>query len=186
MRVLQYVEEDDRFTPTAKVWLETRWAAEAVRRRHLEHLHRRLYWLVQVLSIGGAVALPTLITLGRTQPGARDAALWLSLVVALATVIERVFRFGPRWHLYRVGADQLGREGWAYLMELAPYDTSQDPPESPERRFRRFQVRVEELISDFNSGYVRYGIPVLPSAKPATGADEGVGASAKDPSGVSI
>jgi len=107
MRVLEYAAQDEAVTPTARVWLETRWAAEAVRRRHLEHRHRRLYWLVQVVSFGGAVSLPTLITLGGKHPSVQSAALWLSLAVALATVIERVFRFGPRWHLYRVGADQL-------------------------------------------------------------------------------
>jgi hypothetical protein len=139
-----------------KIWLK-RFLSEVQRRRALEKHYRQLFWITQFAALGGAVALPPLVTASSSVPWLRGLTIGISLIVALATVAERIFRLGPRWRLYRWGADTLVQEGFSFFEALGPYNGL-----APLTGLPLFIQRVEVLIADFQRLYLLDLDAVLP------------------------
>ncbi|WP_262061971.1 DUF4231 domain-containing protein [Streptomyces sp. STR69] len=142
-----------------KIWLE-RILAEAYRRRAWEKRNRRLFLTTQSAILSGAVLLPALVTASAEIRWVRYASIIVSLLVAIATIADRILRPGPRWRLYRWGADMLSGEAFRFFSELDPYKGL-----APSDRFSLFLGRFEELAIDFHNRYREDIDETLPKEK---------------------
>ena len=114
-------------------WMEAR-AAKA----------QRLYYRLRLVTVVGAVAVPTLLSLtvygGSLDDVVKVVALCVSLLVAVCAAVEGFFQFGQRWRSLTEALERLKTEGWLLLdsrtlrgVELAQRDV---------RRVRRSRRRV--------------------------------------------
>jgi Protein of unknown function (DUF4231) len=130
-----------------KLWLE-RILAEAFRRRGWEKRNRRVFFLTQSSILSGAVLVPTLITVGTEISWVRYVAIVVSVAVAVASIADLLLRPGPRWRIYRWGADVLSGEIFRFFSELPPYREL-----AAADRFPLFLERFDLLVVDFHERY---------------------------------
>jgi hypothetical protein len=136
-------------TPEQSEWLTKRWHRRLTDMRKNETHNRVLFYVVQSVALGGTVVLPPLISLGSRTGAARSTAIVISILVALATVLERVIRFGPRWRLCRRTADQMTLHGWQFFEQLQPYRMA-----DRDARLRLFQHNIEALMESYSRDYL--------------------------------
>ena len=147
-----WVEEFSRensVSPATSAWFERRFLDELDRRRGLERTWRRVFWLTRYIILSGSLVLPVLITAGKTITWLNLAAIVISIIVALATAMEALFRSGRKWRLYRQGADQISSEGAAFFQALGVYAQS-----DPLKRLQIFKEHIEANIKDLHESYV--------------------------------
>jgi hypothetical protein len=145
----EYVDTIGMPTPV-EVWFEQRVINELNRRRALERNWRNLFWAARYLVLTGSLVLPVLITAARTTPWMNTAAVVLSIVVALCTGLDLLLHTGPKWRMYRLGADQIATEATAFFQGIAPYGEG-----GAEQRLNLFQQRMEELQAEFFRTYLK-------------------------------
>jgi hypothetical protein len=118
------------------VWMERRAAAA-----------QRWYYGLRLTAILGGVTIPALVGWQGTATAAmaaRVAAAILGVVVAAASAVEGLYRFGERWGRYRRSAEALKSEFWQMSQLGGPYR------EFPTDRaaFPIFVERVEQILRD--------------------------------------
>jgi Protein of unknown function (DUF4231) len=136
--------------PDARVYLTARWAAQVERAARNVGNNKRNYYLARIPAVVGALVLPALTTPSVDAAWIRWAAWLTSLIVAVATGVESVFRFGSRWRLYRMLLDSLRAEAWAFQFSLAPAYSNT----APDRGVRTFLTRCEDILSRHGDSYV--------------------------------
>lgn len=102
----------------------------------------------------GAVIVPVLVGFNLTSSGAvvsRGVAFGLSVLVAVTTTLLEVFRYGPRWKLYKRSTDAMVNEGWYYAEGRGDYGHLQEGAE----RFNRFVDRIETVLAQYTEGYMQ-------------------------------
>ncbi len=98
---------------------------------------------LQVLIGAGSVAVPVLLQL--PEPWNKTSVI-VSLIVAVAAVVENVKKYGDNWRSYRRAAENLSREKSLYDVQGGPYKASKRP-------FARFVERCEEVIAQQNGQF---------------------------------
>jgi hypothetical protein len=149
-------------------YLKERWRPQVVHAEDRVKWNRNKYFALRLPTVLGAVSLPPLASPTVEAPWARWAALVISLVVALCTAVEGLFRFGNRWRLYRRMLDELRREGWSYAYKIGDYEREETAT------FSTFVDRSEDILrrygEEFITDVVVLGGPPQPttSTQPAT------------------
>lgn len=135
--------------PATGVWFDRRFLDELDRRRGLERTWRKVFWLTRYAILSGSLALPVLITAGKSIAWLNLTGIIVSIIVALATAMEALLRSGRKWRLYRQGADKMSSEGVAFFQVLGVY-ADVDPAE----RLHTFKERIESNIKDLHESYI--------------------------------
>jgi hypothetical protein len=115
---------------------------------------RRYYSLRMITGVGSAVvaSLAGAATLGATVGRvARIAVFAFGLLIAMATGIEQLFRYGERWQHYRQQAEMLKTEGWLYLQLAGPYKAD---GATHQTALPAFAERIEDLLKADVDTYV--------------------------------
>jgi hypothetical protein len=100
----------------------------------------------------GALLVPILATAGATTAKAgpwRWATVAVSVIVALCTAIDQVYRPASRWRLARATRSALEAEGWAFLQRTGKYGNQDD-----EACFASFFDAVEGLWREYEQVYL--------------------------------
>jgi len=119
-------------------------------------------WL-RVLTVVGGAMIPALVGLRELQllRGAEGlfavAAIIVSLVVAICTGLEGVFRCGEIWREKRMATELLVSEGFSFLQLTGPYAQL-----THQSGFKLFAQNVEELIRHEIKDYVVATTPQQP------------------------
>ena len=141
-------------------YLSLRWRPRILAAKDAVGTHKRNYYLWRLPVVLGAVILPSLTNPTVQSPWARWAALVVSLVVAAATGVENLFRFGNRWRLYRQLLDEQRYEGWACRFAVGAYRTKVKPVD-----FAIFVRRTEDIIRRYCEEYVTDVLVLVASRK---------------------
>jgi hypothetical protein len=112
-------------------------------------------WL-RVLIVAGGALIPALVGLRELEQ--LQSVAWLfaiasiiaSLVVAICTGLESVFRCGEIWREKRMAAELIKSEGFSFLQLTGPYAQYKTHHEG----FRLFAQNVEDLIRHEIKDYV--------------------------------
>lgn len=104
------------------------------------------------LIIGiGSVTVPVLVGIqigeGQVQQVLSVITIVISLIVAIATAIENVMKYGDSWRNYRAATEELQREKTMYDTLSGPYRRSTNP-------FRLFVERCEGVIEKQNGRWI--------------------------------
>jgi hypothetical protein len=135
-------------------YITVRWGCELARAELNERRSRHKFYAARTVAVIGAVILPALIGLqldGTAAEAVRWTAFAVSLVVAIATALEQLFRNGQRWRLYRGKRDELRAIGWRWTTRIGSTD------QAGRRRapsFDRFARDVEEIIDRYDDRYL--------------------------------
>jgi hypothetical protein len=129
-----------------RAYLQERWLGQVTYLGRAAQSAQRRYFTLRLVAILGGVTIPALVGLNVGQDGERPVQ-WLTfalgLLVAAAVALEEFFRYGDRWRHYRLQAELLRGEGWAFLQLAGPsyrrFSTHADA-------FRLFVARAEETI----------------------------------------
>jgi hypothetical protein len=143
--VLRTADVDEK----TRGYLETRWAAQVQRATHNVGSNKRNYYTLRIPAVVCALVLPAVTNPTVDAEWMRWAAWVLSVVVAVATGLESVFRYGNRWRLYRKLLDSLRNEAWAFQMSLGPEYTADQSAAA-----RTFITRCEEILARHGDSYV--------------------------------
>ena len=133
-----------------RVYLRARWAAQVERAARSMGNNKRNYYFARIPAVVGAVVLPALTTPTVDVEWIRWSAWVTSIIVAVATGVESVFRFGARWRIYRLLLDSLRAEAWAFQFALTPDYASVEPSE----RAPMFLTRCEDILARHRDSYV--------------------------------
>jgi hypothetical protein len=141
-RLVAYTDLDDR----QRDFFTARWLEQVVWMEERAVKSQRLYYRLRLVTVVGAVTVPTLLGLavygGSLEDVAKVVALCTSLLVAVCAAVEGFFQFGQRWRSYRGTLERLKTEGWLFLEQAGPYAESN----SHSATYAAFAARVEELI----------------------------------------
>ncbi len=132
-----------------EVWFRHRFCEGTDRLRSLENKWRKIFWSTRYLILSGSLTLPVLITASRSIQWLNPVGVVVSVLVALATGAEVLLGTGPKWRLYRQGADRMSEEGAAFFTQLGIYAVP-DPVE----RLHLFQEQTESHIHEFHGSYL--------------------------------
>ncbi len=132
-------------------WLER--AATGSRRGH--------YLMRLIAAVGGVIvtSMSSAEVLGDPPDAVRWILLGTSLAVGIALALDGFLNLGERWRHYRRAAETLKSQGWRLVQRTDPYSNLSDTDAA-----RAFAGRVEDLIGEETSGYVRG--PARPAAAP--------------------
>jgi len=133
-----------------RVYLRARWAGQVERAARSMGNNKRNYYTARIPAVVGAVVLPALTTPTVDVEWIRWTAWITSIVVAVATGVESVFRFGARWRIYRLLLDSLRAEAWAFQYVL----TSEYKDAEPQDRVQVFLTRCEDILARHRDSYV--------------------------------
>ncbi len=141
-RLVAHTDLDDR----QRDFFTSRWLEQVVWMEERAAKAQRLYYRLRLVTVVGAVTVPTLLGLtvygGSLEDVVKVAALVVSLLVAVCAAVEGFFQFGQRWRSYRGTLERLKTEGWLFLEQAGPYAGSSSHSET----YAAFAARVEELI----------------------------------------
>jgi hypothetical protein len=136
---------------------------------------KRLHQRFQIISAVGSVAVPPLIGLNaigsQVQTAMTVLTILVSSLVAAASAVENVKKYGDNWRSYRSAAEELLREKSLYDVYSGPYRKSDKP-------FLLFVERCEDVIAKQNGNWV--GLkeeqpPTSPRGPQGTTAEDGLG-----------
>jgi hypothetical protein len=147
------IETVGDLTESERQYLEQRWRPQVVQAKKRVAGNRKSYFGWRLPAVLGSVALPPLASPTVDATWARWAALVVSLVVAVCTGIEALFRFGNRWRLYRRLLDELRGEGWAFAHRLEKRYQDGTGTDSPSR-FQVFAGRSEDILRRYGEEYI--------------------------------
>ena len=141
-RLVAHTDLDER----QRDFFTSRWLEQVVWMEERAAKFQRLYYRLRLVTVVGAVTVPTLLGLavygGSLEDVAKVVAICVSLLVAVCAAVEGFFQFGQRWRGYRGTLERLKTEGWLFLEQAGPYAASSSHSES----YASFAARVEELI----------------------------------------
>lgn len=131
----------------ARRYLNARWLDQLVWMEGRSAGAQRWYYALRLTAILGGVAIPALVGwqgASTAATAARVAAGLLGVVVAAASAVEGLYRFGERWEHYRRGAEALKAEFWRMTQLGGPYR------DFPDHRaaFPIFVDRVEQILQE--------------------------------------
>jgi hypothetical protein len=113
------------------------------------------YQWLRILTVVGGAMIPALVGLRELQllQGVDGlfaiASIVVSLVVAISTGLEGVFRCGEIWREKRMATELLVSEGFSFLQLTGPYATL-----THQTGFKLFAQNVEDLIRHEIKDYV--------------------------------
>lgn len=174
-RVIEIMVKAHDLTEADREFLELRWRDQTVFMKDRVIRNRRSFYLLRWLAVVGAVAIPALVSLtvtGSAAAGIRWATFTLSLVVAVATAWETLFRYGRRWRLYRRSLDRMRAEGWAFAAQIGSYKGKKG-----KEALEAFASTVEGILRDYSEDYIQWifepdkkdeGLVALTLAEPTT------------------
>jgi len=145
--------------PNQQRFMEYRWRDQtAFFRGRVQENRKYFYWL-RMVAVVGAVTVPALVGLnvaGSAARGVKWSAFGLSLLVAIVTAWEQLFRFGQRWRLYRQALDAMRAEAWRFAQLLPPYSGKKhgEPDNAHRSLFPLFAEKVEAIVKEFGEEYV--------------------------------
>jgi Protein of unknown function (DUF4231) len=128
-----------------KRYLRSRWLDQLLWMDSRANQSRKLYYILQLVTIVGGVAIPPLVShdMGTTRAAfAQWCAIGLGLVVAISVAVEGFFHFGDRWRQYRRDAELLKAEGWQFSQLSGPYRSAATHGEG----YSAFVDRVEQIL----------------------------------------
>ena len=136
------------FTPSTaslaeKFYLKQRWQSQWKWYDKKAAENKTKHQGLQVIIGAGSVAVPVLLQL--PDPWNKTSVV-ISLIVAVAAVVENVKKYGDNWRSYRRAAENLSREKALFDVNAGPYRTSKKP-------FARFVERCEEIIAQQNGQF---------------------------------
>ncbi|MCB9459873.1 MAG: DUF4231 domain-containing protein [Anaerolineaceae bacterium] len=144
-----------------RYYMEHRWYGQwKYYDQRAEHNKQR-YLLLQRIIVIGSVSVPVLISVGPSvQNGIGEAygqtarlvldfiTIVLSLAVAIAAGIERLYKYGEYWSSYRNAAEEL-------MQEKALYDTRSGPYKDSETPFLDFVKFTEDIVAQQNGRWIQ-------------------------------
>jgi hypothetical protein len=150
-QLIDAAQLDDR----QREFLKLRWLDQLAWMESKAGKAQRLYYVLRLVTIVGAVVVPALVAASSLDGWPGDAAqigTWIvSLVVAMSAAVEGFFQFGQRWRNYRSTAERLKTEGWLYLQLAGPYASA---GASHDDAYRTFASRIEDLIQKNVTVYI--------------------------------
>jgi len=137
-------------TPEELYYIEHRWHAEWSYYDKKASQAKKSFQRVQLTITVGSAAVPVLVGI-QALDDRLDFALYLitiliSFLVAAASAIETVKKYGDDWRTYRSAAEELGREKALYDVRTGPYRRSKNP-------FLLFVERCEEVVAKQNGAW---------------------------------
>lgn len=105
---------------------------------------KQRHQLLQTIIVVGALVVPIALNMDGISPFIPTA---ISLVVALATGLENVYRYGEQWVTFRRTSEMLKREQRMYIARAEAY-TGANP-------FDVFVQRVEGILGEQNQTFVQ-------------------------------
>jgi hypothetical protein len=105
------------------------------------------YYRLRLAAILGGVLIPVLVGWqGATSAAVASHVLAgiLGVIVAAASAVEGLFRYGERWQHYRRTAEALKAEFWRFSQLSGPYKDSPDLSHA----FSTFVERVEHTLGE--------------------------------------
>jgi hypothetical protein len=158
IEVINVTDEDRR------KFLESRWRDQTLFMKKRVISNRSSFQWLRLVAVTGAVTVPALVSLnlgGEAGAAVRWITFVLSLLVAVATAWEQLYRFGRRWRLYRESLDQMRAEGWHFALGIGDYEKL-----GPDEAFIAFAERVEELLKRYSEDYMQDIAPGGTQEKP--------------------
>jgi hypothetical protein len=114
------------------------------------HSNRVRLYFFQATATAAAVTIPALVGLNLNGSGGtavRVASFVVGLIGALATAALQLFRYGPRWRLYRDYYHDLITLGRQFAAGVATAGSC--PPEE----WEKFRVEVISVIEKYDAAY---------------------------------
>ncbi|MCC6614766.1 MAG: DUF4231 domain-containing protein [Anaerolineae bacterium] len=121
--------------------------------------YKQSHQMLQVIIVVGALVVPVLLTVEGIP---KIVPTLVSILVAIATGLENVFKNGENWLSFRRTSEILKREQRMYLARAAEYAAA-----SP---FDVFVQRVEAALSEQNQTFVQSNVGERASSGRASGA----------------
>jgi hypothetical protein len=124
---------------------------------------KRCYEWLRALTVVGGAMIPALVGLRELQllQGVDGlfaiASIVVSLIVAISTGLEGVFRCSEIWREKRMATELLVSEGFSFLQLTGPYATL-----THQTGFKLFAQNVEELIRHEIKDYIVASQPLQP------------------------
>lgn len=140
-------------------YMEHRWYGQWSYYDQRAEQNKQRYLLLQGIIVVGSVAVPVLISIGPSVQAifaGSEAAravmdvitIILSLSVAVAAGLERLYKYGEYWSSYRNAAEEL-------MQEKALFDTRSGPYKESEQPFLDFVNFTEEIIAQQNGRWIQ-------------------------------
>ncbi|MCA9903170.1 MAG: DUF4231 domain-containing protein [Anaerolineae bacterium] len=121
--------------------------------------YKQSYQFLQVIIVVGALIVPVLLA---TSSIPQIVPVVVSILVAIATGLENVFKNGEKWVSFRRTSELIKREQRMYFARAAEYATSNP--------FDVFVQRVEVVLSEQNQTFVQSSVKDQMSPARASGA----------------
>jgi hypothetical protein len=141
--------------PMRKRYLRSRWLDQVAWMEGRAESARRLYYVLRLVTVVGAVVVPALVSLTALDTDLEtpaQVATWvISLAVGISAAVEGFFRFGERWRTYRRTVERLKAEGWLFLQLSGPYARATDGHAGAYPAFAR---RVEATVLGNVDSYI--------------------------------
>jgi hypothetical protein len=140
---------DDMFLPRglsetvrAKHYINTRWKPQVDYYDAKGSFNKRRHQSLQAFIGVGSVGVTLL--LGLSVPGEFVAVI--SALIAVATAVENVYKYGDSWRRFRQASERLKREKIMFDMGAGPYRRARDP-------ILLFTERCEDVILQESGNY---------------------------------
>jgi hypothetical protein len=124
-----------------RAYLQHRWEEQCRYYAEKADLNKVRHQRTQLFVAAGGVVVPVLLEVPTIIPAA------LSLLIAMATAIENVYKYGDNWRTFRQTLEALKRERALYDARTGPYDTD------PRTAFKRFVERSEAIFAEETNRY---------------------------------
>jgi Protein of unknown function (DUF4231) len=141
-------------TPDQILYLRNSWWEDVSRSQNKAARSSTLFAYCRFTQVMGALSLPILTALsaGQNGKGGHGFALvltsfFVSLTVALATAMQRVWRYGQQWKTDKGYAYALERDAWSYILDQEEYAAL-----DPAGAVKRFFERLTSLRNDMEAG----------------------------------
>jgi hypothetical protein len=148
-----------RLDPAKIRWVDDRWRGAVLNMSRKTRWAQRAFLWSRFLTVAGALTIPVLAGInvaGKSSNAIQLSTLILSLVVAIATAVDQVFRLGQRWRLSRQTRGDLVAEGWDFFEGAGPYKRGHAAT------FQHFFEQIEKILKFYESHYL-VDVAVLPS-----------------------
>jgi len=140
-----------KLQPAQQDYWNTVWASAVDKNfRKLQNM-RKWFYSLQGASTAAAIIVPALVGLNLSGSGGvtvRWVTFAVGLIGALCSSFLQLFRFGPRWRLYRDCFSALLLTGRDYATELA---LTQGQP--TKEAWNKFQGDVDATIANYDRAY---------------------------------
>jgi len=109
--------------------------------------YKRSHQVLQIIIVVGALIVPVLLTVDGVPT---IVPTLVSILVAIATGLENVFKYGENWIAFRRTSELIKREQRMYIARAGDYATGNP--------FDLFVQRIEAALSEQNQTFVQSNV----------------------------